>query len=492
MYSAKPAVNGEAGASEVLESALEDNDGIKDRPTDNRRARRYRRRELHRRLARLDLVDVLGAPTEAVDPVTGEVTEFRPVVRQVPRDDKFLGCGRRVRVAGAGVTLVIGADGSAGARGVQSCGSGWACAVCSGKIQQHRADELGKCLAWARAAGYTLAMVTLTVKHQRGDSLSSVWDSVSSGWAAVTGGTGAGYWGSEKLEAYLERLTRWETACAAKRAGIPGSRWPKGGAAGLAPVRRVGDRERFGILGWARAVEVTNGRNGWHVHVHAVLVLEGEKAAAKLAAEAAGASMFRRWVAGLGKVTGADGQPFTASAEDGGLDVSVTDAAEKKLADYLTKDEKLGDSRAKVIASHGKKAKKLAMEATLSDKKAGKSGGKTPFELLDAAGEGGPLFGLWLRLWHEWVDASAGRLALTWSAGLRELASLPPECLTDEEAANVDPGGEEVIRLTDSAWSSVWVDQLDLYEAGEAGGVSGLAAWLTDRRVPFELIPIPE
>lgn len=404
-----------------------------------------------------------------------------------PRDDKYLGCGRRIRSSGGPVGIAFDGE-TAGATNLQSCGSAWVCPVCSAKIQAHRAAELGQVLAWARAEMYTLAMVTLTVRHTKRDSLENVWDSVSDGWHAVTGGVGAGYWGSEKPEKYLERLERWEEQ---RQLAIDGKgRYPRGGRAGIKPQRRIGDAERFGVMGWARAVEVTVGVNGWHVHVHAVVILAGDVAEAKHNALELGAAMFDRWSAGLAK-TG-----FTAVKHKGGLHVSVTDAAEKRLAEYLTKDQgstptdREREAAAKMKASHGKKARKLALEATLGDAKSGRRGGKTPFQLLDSIDPSDP--GQQLAQWREFVEASAGRLALTWSAGLRELAKLEAVEKADDAIAAEAPGGVVVLELDADDYLSIGDRVTELFSAIEDGDVAAGVAWLKKRGLRYEIPKSPE
>ena len=46
----------------------------------------------------------------------------------------------------------------------------------------------------------------------------------------------------------------------------------------------------MGCVGWVRTVEVTHGANGWHVHVHALLIwknqVDQEQAAVRRGADA--------------------------------------------------------------------------------------------------------------------------------------------------------------------------------------------------------------
>ena len=73
------------------------------------------------------------------DPSTGEIIE----VGQFPREDRFLACGRRSQSASGAVGVKFDTASGAGFSGLHTCGSAWACPVCSAKIQQQRASDLG-------------------------------------------------------------------------------------------------------------------------------------------------------------------------------------------------------------------------------------------------------------------------------------------------------------------------------------------------------------
>lgn len=333
------------------------------------------------------------------------------------------------------------AEGVAGFAGLQSCGSVWACPVCAAKIAARRAEELGEVLSWARREGHTLAMVTMTVSHRRQDSLKDVWDAVASGWSSVTSG---GVWNNaETQQEYTIRLQKWNTAGnaheEAKRLGQRAPRAPRGWHQRKHPEIKRGDKAKYGVLGWARAVEVTRGANGWHVHVHAVLVLEGRQQAHERA-YALGRSMHIRWDKGIAK------KGFTSSKKHG-LRVDVSEGAEQRLADYLTK---AGEPEKAVRNSVEKAGRALAREATLGQHKIAKRGGRTPFQILadlhlgDA--EDWAVFADWLR-------ESKGRRQLTWSAELRKLAGLLDE-ETDEEIAAEEIGTEDgtILVLPIESW----------------------------------------
>lgn len=317
------------------------------------------------------------------------------------------------------------AEGVAGFAGLQSCGSVWACPVCAAKIAARRAEELGEVLSWARREGHTLAMVTMTVSHKRQDSLKDVWDAVASGWSSVTSG---GVWNNaETQQEYTTRLQKWNTAGnaheEAKRLGQRAPRAPRGWHQRKHPEIKRGDKAEYGVLGWARAVEVTRGANGWHVHVHAVLVLEGRQQAHERA-YAVGRSMHIRWDKGIAK------KGFTSSKKHG-LRVDVSEGAEQRLADYLTK---AGEPEKAVRNSVEKAGRALAREATLGQHKIAKRGGRTPFQVLADLQLGDAED--WAA-WVEWLRDSKGRRQLTWSAELRELAGLIGEESDEEIAAEV-------------------------------------------------------
>ena len=61
--------------------------------------------------------------------------------------------------------------GTASYAGLQTCGSVWACPVCSAKIAERRRVELLDAMDLHKAQGGTVSLLTLTTPHQRGDVL---------------------------------------------------------------------------------------------------------------------------------------------------------------------------------------------------------------------------------------------------------------------------------------------------------------------------------
>jgi hypothetical protein len=110
--------------------------------------------------------------------------------------------------------------------GLEVCASVWACPVCAAKITERRRVELVSAVATAKAKGWQVFLLTLTVPHGLGDDLSAILDRMMGAW----------------------RKTSSTRSGALIRAAI-------------------------GLEGTVRAFEVTDGANGFHPHFHVLLFL---------------------------------------------------------------------------------------------------------------------------------------------------------------------------------------------------------------------------
>ena len=111
--------------------------------------------------------------------------------------------------------------------GFQACGSVWLCAICGPKITERRRVEVAKAIETAKAQGFKVMLLTLTVPHGMGDDVRVVLASMKKGWAKTSQG--------RKAHAM---------------------------------------RQATGFIGSIRVLEVTRGENGWHPHFHALLILD--------------------------------------------------------------------------------------------------------------------------------------------------------------------------------------------------------------------------
>jgi len=309
--------------------------------------------------------------------------------------------------AEAGVVIRVNAE-SAGLGGVQTCGSTWACPCCSAKIAAHRAGEVAAVLGGHREAGGHAVMLTLTAQHSRSHRLAATWDAVSHAWHKATSGRG------------------WKD-----------------------------DKDAYGIAGYVRVVEVTYGANGWHVHVHALLLTDYRLDDDQL--EALEASVWSRWDSGLRS------RAYTSSRKVG-ADVRRITGTHDQASEYFTK---------------------ATYEVTGANLKLARHGNVTPFGLLESLVTTGDADDL--EAWHEWERASKGRRQLTWSRGLRAKYLTAPD-LDDDAVAALVQNGETVAELSAGTYTCLaraGVVPLLLSLAAESPAL--LWAWLDAHGIYYEV-----
>lgn len=195
-------------------------------------------------------------------------------------------CGRTSVLTGGEVTVKVSGRGghrSAGFGGLATCGSVWACPVCSAKIAVRRASEVEQALNWNVERGGTVVFATLTVRHRRGQSLSTLWnDALRAGWDGMTKGR---------------------------------------------PWREL--RKLLGFDHYIRATEVTHGDHGWHAHFHLLLLCQ--RGISQDMADAFASELSALWIRALDK------HGFEALEQ--GQDVRIVDpkAGLRELGDYFAK-----------------------------------------------------------------------------------------------------------------------------------------------------------
>ncbi|RYF42549.1 MAG: hypothetical protein EOO38_19610, partial [Cytophagaceae bacterium] len=128
-----------------------------------------------------------SAPPQAVDPDTGEITGgeqvYNPMLARVQRfmlqsvARRFLPGSRtdkcmRLRQGSKEIQVWQSKEHKTTSySGLQTCGSVWACPVCSAKIAERRRVEIIAAMAAHKAAGGCMHLLTLTAPHQRSDAL---------------------------------------------------------------------------------------------------------------------------------------------------------------------------------------------------------------------------------------------------------------------------------------------------------------------------------
>lgn len=121
--------------------------------------------------------------------------------------------------------------------GLETCGSIWACPVCSAKIRNTRAQQIATAAGNWHRAGNSVLMVTFTAPHDLGMPLADLLPVIAKSFSSVIAGR---------------------------------------------PWLRL--KAQVPIVGQIRSVEVTHGANGWHPHLHVLVFITGQLDAAQLAA----------------------------------------------------------------------------------------------------------------------------------------------------------------------------------------------------------------
>ena len=305
----------------------------------------------------------------------------------------------RVAIDKAGVSIVVsGPEGNrtAGVGGVHHCGSVWACPQCASKVTAERAEKVSTIIDAAVERGLEPLFVTLTVRHNVGQSLEQVWDGVNAAWHKVISGA---QWTREQLD--------YGVVMPKMRAKVDG------------PQTSM----RIPAI---RALDVTVGYDsGWHPHIHAVLFVRKGISDDELGRWLY-FKVWPRWNAGAQSVGLDAGDPWLMNVQ------RVSEAG--ALGEYFNKLQ----------------YRSVALEMVAGGFKVGRGEHWTPFQVLGAlvahaSGVAGAhltaqdrrRFGA---MWREWEQTSRGRRQLIISQGFVKWLELD-ELREDQEIVDDDMGG---------------------------------------------------
>jgi hypothetical protein len=282
---------------------------------------------------------------------------------------------------------------------VKRCGSVWMCAICAARITERRRLDLQDALHNANAKGWRVFLVTFTVPHYKGDEPRVLCD---------------------QLLRARDRMQNRK----------PWREWSKA----------------IGVEGSIRALEVTYGKNGWHVHIHVLLFCRSSETVEN---SLSAAEILRAWQSACVAV----GLP---EPNERGVDVRD------------------GTYAAGYVGKWG-----LEYELTKSHVKRGNKEGRTPWDLLRDSTRGDVEAG---QHFTNYAHAFKGRRQLTWSKGLRERLALCSE-KTDEQLAEQSTE-EAVLMGTVGEWD--WQRVLrykfraKLLMIAELNGFEGVLKFLSD------------
>lgn len=261
---------------------------------------------------------------------------------------------------------------------IKTCGSVWACPVCSAKVAETRRRELVHAMVQHTAAGGHAYLVTLTFPHYIGQTLAELMEPFT------------------KARQSFQNCKTWKAVMA--RA------------------------EKVGVV---NSLEVTYGAgNGWHPHLHMLVLCqpgafgEGEPDDSGRLSSHAIDHLRGEWVRHLEKRR-------------------LVDGANRSWANQYALDVRGGKMAAEYIAKWGHdQAWGLSSELTSAHAKTGHRdtwGAQhhyTPFQLLAMAGTGD---GHAMCAFREFVAEFDGRRMLTWSRGLKDHFGIAE--MDDDQAA---------------------------------------------------------
>lgn len=326
---------------------------------------------------------------------------------------------RRVRAdSNLDVELRVGEEGLAGFSNLQTCGSVWACPLCSSRILATRRDELTKLVHGAVEQEMAIGFATKTIRHHKGQSLSEL----------------------------LTILSKAQQAVGRDRA-----------------VRAK--REELGFVGYVRRLEITHGSNGWHPHYHELQLFETDVTEAQLQElHDLEFRAFQKRAINMGvaaplpqaqdsRLVRAKRQKSQLNPEDKEqLDIEdvedIIDYMSKGTYNGLQEDEndtsRDGETTALKLARVKLETPGIAHEMASDVTKKGKRGSRTPFEILTSVVETGDCDDL--SLWHEFEQASRGKRLMTWSRGLKQMFGIGE--VTDEDAAAEETADRKMEKIS--------------------------------------------
>lgn len=288
-------------------------------------------------------------------------------------------CGCQRKPAFGTESIAVKTDGeTASYSGLQNCASVWSCPVCAAKIAAERSREIAKAIEWAELNDYVAVMVAFTAAHRSTTSLRWFADKFAQAWGAFASGGG----------------------------------WVK--------LRR-----KYNFKRWIKALEVTDGSNGWHLHKHVLFFVHKSDMPEGDAAKQINIDLSTRWLSELRKVG------LYASKAHG----THTKTGKQASNDYLVKLNSAVEN----------------LKHELTNKSSKDS--KTHWDLLETSmntkeTEAGKRF-------VEFVQVMSGKNWIRWSNGFKQEVGI--EDVTDSEIAEKDDTAhmETVTEINLNYWEIV-------------------------------------
>lgn len=303
--------------------------------------------------------------------VRGERWALKAVASELLHGTRVCKC-HRIRAKQQSVRVMLEQEsGKAFYTGLQTCGSVWGCPLCAAKISERRRKELKKAIKQAKQLGLQVMLLTLTIPHGLGDDVNAITDQMIAAWDSI-----------------------------------------KRNKAG----RTV--RDKVGLVGTIRAIEVTHGQNGFHPHFHILLFIESSMTPPEVHALYAPLWQSSCVKQGLPRPSDSHG----CKVDDGSW-----------AAAYASKWG-------------------LESEMTKGHTKTANGKGMTPWDMLRAVLHDNDQEAA--KLFKVYYEAFKGRRQLCWSKGLKKMLDVAD--LTDEEIAAQDQERAfELSAITAEQWRHI-------------------------------------
>jgi len=339
---------------------------------------------------------------------------LQALARNLLPDHRVNCCLRRVVPNKRSVEIWRSATkGRAHYRNLVTCSCVWICPVCAAKISERRREEIKRVVSAAQDIGVRPILATYTMAHQRGETLNVTLTDITSAYAAMTSGGG------------------WQLI-----------------------------KDENSIIGYIRTFEMTHGSNGWHPHIHVLLLADCNP-------DKISRDLEDRWLRTLATI-GRDGRQGIA------CDVRVSNDA---IADYITKFGHEPVDPEKTKAHYWSMEQELAKSI---NKKATK-GNRNPFEILACTGVTSDTQSR--VLFREYATTTKGKRQLEWSRSpnLHRLAGVPE--ITDQEIMQLhDQDAYLLAKLSMEQWHIVLRNAAvaTLIDLAGKGDITDLIVFLED------------
>ena len=208
-------------------------------------------------------------------------------------------------------------------------------------------------------------------------------------------------------------------------------------------------KQQHNLMGFIRATEVTRGDNGWHPHAHVLLCFG--KNIEPYSDEFIELAIFlqKRWKNAVQKTLN------RTIADHVGVDIRPARDA-KGMGEYLSK---------------------IGAEMCLTSHKKGRTGSRTPWQIIADSLETGEKTDL--DLYSEWCRVSKNKKLLQWSAGLRRKLLGTETEKTDEQLAAEEQPAKTEAYLTAKLWDT-------LNKTRETAGADFITSW--EQQTPEQAI----